>query len=129
MLLSLSREERLAVLLGDVLGATDTVGADICEIAPDAFRQRLARGRAKLRPLLEAQCGLSNPSNPCRCERQAAAKQRAGMKLPVYRDPEDAEALSRAGDQLGTARMAGRSRAHLVVRSRGTRAAARGRAL
>jgi hypothetical protein len=102
MLLALSREERLAVLLSDVLGATDAVGAAICEIKPDAFRQRLARGRATLRPLLEQQCGLSDPKNPCRCGRQAAAKQRHGLKLPVYRDAEDrAAALARAEDQMG----------------------------
>jgi hypothetical protein len=103
MLLCLSREERLAVLLAEVLGATDVVGASICDVSPDAFRQRLARGRATLRPLLEEQCGLSNPSNPCRCARQAATKQRVGLKIPMYRDPqEQAHGLSRAQDQLGT---------------------------
>ena len=101
MLLHLSREERLAVLLGDVLGATDVIGAAICEIEPDAFRQRLSRGRGKLRPILEERCGLSKAENACRCARQAAAKQRAGLKLPVYRDLDDEDAMSRAGDQLG----------------------------
>ena len=69
--------------------------------APDAFRQRLARGRATLRPLLEERCGLSNTSRACRCDRQAAAKQRLGKKLPVYEDPVDASVLSRAEDQMG----------------------------
>lgn len=101
MLLALSREERLAVLLADVLGATDVVGAAICEIGADAFRQRLARARATLRPLLEQQCGLSNPAKDCRCSRQAAAKQRAGLKLPVYRDGAERDVMSRALDQLG----------------------------
>jgi len=102
MLLSLSREERLAVLLTDLLGATDVVGAAICDVGPAAFRQRLARGRATLRPLLEAQCGLENPDNPCRCARQAAVKQRVGLKLPVYGDAlEHAERLARAEEQLG----------------------------
>lgn len=102
MLLSLSREERLAVLLADVLGATDAVGAAICDIGEGAFRQRLARGRATLRPLLEQQCGLSNPARDCRCSRQAAAKQRAGLRLPVYLDGDEREVVSRAFDQLGT---------------------------
>jgi RNA polymerase sigma factor (sigma-70 family) len=101
MLLSLSREERLAVLLTDVLGATDVVGAAICEIRPDAFRQRLTRGRAALRPLLEKQCGLAEASNPCRCLRQAAAKQRFGVKLPFYRDAEESTRLERAEAQMG----------------------------
>jgi RNA polymerase sigma factor (sigma-70 family) len=103
MLLCLSREERLAVLLAEVLGATDVVGASMCEVTPEAFRQRLARGRAILRPLLEEQCGIAKTSNPCRCVRQAATKQRFGKKLPVYSDPEEqADLLARAGTQLGT---------------------------
>jgi RNA polymerase sigma factor (sigma-70 family) len=103
MLMCLSREERLAVLLGDLLGATHTVGAAICETTPEAFRQRLSRGRAVLRPILEQQCGLSNPSNPCRCARQAATKQRLGLKLPVYKDSEaPAGLLTRAHEQLGS---------------------------
>jgi hypothetical protein len=101
MLLALSREERLAVLLADVLGATDAIGSAICEISAEAFRQRLARGRATLRPLLEQQCGLSNPSSACRCTRQAAAKQRANLRLPVYLDGQEEDAMDRAHDQLG----------------------------
>jgi RNA polymerase sigma factor (sigma-70 family) len=101
MLLALTREERLAVLLADVLGATDQLGAAICEVSADTFRKRLSRGRATLRPLLEEQCGLSNAKNPCSCARQAAVKQRAGMKLPVYSDPEETAQLARARDQLG----------------------------
>ena len=103
MLMCLSREERLAVILGDMLGANHVLGAAICDISPDAFRQRLSRGRAVLRPILERQCGLSNPSNPCRCVRQAATKQRLGLKLPVYTDAEDpAGVLARACEQLGS---------------------------
>ena len=101
MLLALTREERLAVILADVLGATDQVGAAICDVSADTFRKRLSRGRATLRPVLEEQCGLSDAKNPCRCERQAAVKQRVGMKLPVYTDPEDEAQLARARDQLG----------------------------
>ena len=42
MLLCLSREQRVAYLLGDLLGFTDVEGADICQISRSAFRQRLA---------------------------------------------------------------------------------------
>jgi RNA polymerase sigma factor (sigma-70 family) len=48
MLLTLSRPLRAAYLLGDVLGLTDQEGAEICEITPAAFRQRLSRSRRTL---------------------------------------------------------------------------------
>jgi len=102
MLFCLSREERLAVLLADLLGATDVVGAAICETTRDAFRQRLARARATLRPLLEERCGLVDAAKPCRCARQAAVKQRLGLRLPVYRDAEEeGDTFARAEQQLG----------------------------
>ncbi|WP_394823678.1 RNA polymerase sigma factor [Pendulispora albinea] len=108
MLLCLTREERLAALLAEMLGATDTAGAEICGIQPDAFRQRVARARAKLRPLLEERCGLAGPANACRCERGVIAKQRAGMRLPVYQDgTEDEARWRRAHEQLGAMRRLG----------------------
>jgi RNA polymerase sigma factor (sigma-70 family) len=105
MLLCLTREERIAVLLAEMLGATDAIGAEVCGIEPDAFRQRLSRARAVLRPLLEERCGLADPTRPCRCIRQVVAKQRAGHRLPVYRDgAEETAALARADEQLGAMR-------------------------
>ncbi|HTE56248.1 MAG TPA: RNA polymerase sigma factor [Kofleriaceae bacterium] len=101
MLLCLTREERMAVLLAEMLGATDAIGAEACGIEPAAFRQRLSRARARLRPLLEERCGLVDPARPCRCSRQVVAKQRASQRLPVYRDGEEAATLDRAEEQLG----------------------------
>jgi len=99
MLLTLSREERQAVVLVEMLGASDAQGAEICEVREDAFRQRLSRGRAKLGPILEERCGMVQAGAPCACTRQAAAKQRAGIKLPIYRDP---VATERANQELGS---------------------------
>jgi len=107
MLFCLTREERLAVLLAEMLGATDTIGADICGIQPDAFRQRVARARAKLRPVLEERCGIAEPANPCRCSRQVIAKQRARLKIPVYLDAVEGDAVERAEQQLGAMRRLG----------------------
>lgn len=69
MLLCLSREQRVAYLLGDLLGFTDTDGAVICEISPAAFRQRLSRARGVMRRLMGHRCGLVRASNPCRCNK------------------------------------------------------------
>jgi RNA polymerase sigma factor (sigma-70 family) len=105
MLLCLTREERIATLLAEMLGATDAIGAEICGIGPEAFRQRLARARAKLRPLLEERCGLADPARPCRCTRQVLAKRQAKLRLPVYQDDQDTpDFLERAEEQLGDMR-------------------------
>jgi RNA polymerase sigma factor (sigma-70 family) len=82
MLLCLDREQRLAYVLGEILGLKDTVAAEILELSRDAFRQRLARARRDLHGFLSGQCGLMNKANPCRCEKKARAFMQAG-----YLDP------------------------------------------
>ena len=79
MLLALTRPMRAAYLLGDVLGLTDHEGAEICEISPAAFRQRLSRSRRTSRSIIDGRCGLVNTSNSCRCGRQIAASLEAGL--------------------------------------------------
>ena len=69
MLLVLAREERLAIVLVDLLGFDGPEAATIAEVSDDAFRQRLGRGRARLVAFLQGQCGLVSESAPCRCER------------------------------------------------------------
>jgi RNA polymerase sigma factor (sigma-70 family) len=72
MLLCLNREIRLAFILGEIFQVTGTEGAQILEITPESFRQRLSRGRKQLRNFLDKNCGVFNPENPCRCQRQLA---------------------------------------------------------
>jgi RNA polymerase sigma factor (sigma-70 family) len=109
MLFALSREERVAIVLAEVLGADDDLGARLCEVAPGTFRQRLSRARGKLRPLLEARCGLATEASPCRCRRQARARQLEGpvalrwTNLPA----EEGARLDRAAAQLGALRALG----------------------
>ena len=45
MLVCLTRELRIAYLLGDVFELTDTEAASVLEITPTAYRQRLRRAR------------------------------------------------------------------------------------
>lgn len=73
MLLCLSRDQRIAYLVGDLLGFSDREGAEICEITRAAFRQRLARARAVMRGLMGERCGLVRADNPCRCDRLVRA--------------------------------------------------------
>src|SRR5215813_2169288 len=48
MLLCLDRRQRLVFTLGAILGASDTVGAEVLEMTADNFRQCLARARRDL---------------------------------------------------------------------------------
>ena len=84
MLLCLDREQRLTFILGAIFELSDTVAAEVLEITPDNFRQRLARARRDLRNFMNNKCGLVNQANPCRC-----AKKTRGFIQAGYVDPEN----------------------------------------
>jgi RNA polymerase sigma factor (sigma-70 family) len=69
-LLCLSRDVRLAFILGEVFEVSSDEGAFILEISPEAFRKRLSRGRALIRNFMRKNCGQVNPKNQCQCKRQ-----------------------------------------------------------
>jgi RNA polymerase sigma factor (sigma-70 family) len=83
MLLCLDREQRLIYVLGEILGVTDAVGAELLEMSPDNFRQRLARARRDLHSFMNDKCGLVNQANPCRCARKTAGFIRCGHVDPA----------------------------------------------
>ena len=93
MLLCLSRPQRAAYLLADVVGLTDVEGAEILECTREAFRQRVTRARRTLRHVIDQRCGLVDPANPCRCGRQIAASESAGIlragHLPLAEHPRE----------------------------------------
>jgi RNA polymerase sigma factor (sigma-70 family) len=93
MLLCLSREQRAAYLLADVVGLSDVEGAEILECSREAFRQRVSRARRTLRDVIDNRCGLVDPTNPCRCGRQIASSERAGIlrrdHLPLAQHPRE----------------------------------------
>ena len=72
MLLCLKREIRLVFILGNIFEVTSTEGSQILDITPEAFRQRLSRGRKQIREFMFRKCSLVNPANPCYCEKQVA---------------------------------------------------------
>ena len=89
MLLCLPRPQRAAYLLADVLGLTDAEGSEILGTSRDSFRQRVSRARRTLRVVIDNRCGLVDPANPCRCGRQIASGEAAGVidrkRLPLTR--------------------------------------------
>ena len=78
MLMCLDRRQRLAFILGEVLGETSEVGAAaLCESVAN-FRQLLSRARKDLYQFMNDKCGLVNSANPCRCARKANGFMRNG---------------------------------------------------
>ncbi|MEM6831379.1 MAG: RNA polymerase sigma factor [Bacteroidota bacterium] len=67
MLLCLTREQRMAYILGELFGADHTVGSEILGISKQNFRVRLSRARKDLQSFMNDRCGLVNKANPCRC--------------------------------------------------------------
>lgn len=84
MLLRLDREQRVAYILGEIFEVSSQEGAFILEITPEAFRQRLTRARKALRTFMQGTCGLVNPANHCRCERQVCAALKIGKLKPQH---------------------------------------------
>ena len=83
MLLCLDRKQRLVFTLGEILGSSDTVGAEVLEMSADNFRQSLARARRDLSRFMNGQCGLVNEKNPCRCSKKTRGFIQAGHVDPL----------------------------------------------
>jgi RNA polymerase sigma factor (sigma-70 family) len=84
MLLCLDRRQRLVFTLGEIFGASDTVGGEILGMSSDNFRQNLARARRDLYQFMNNQCGLVNASNPCRCPKKTKGFVDAGHVDPHH---------------------------------------------
>jgi len=84
MLLCLDRKQRLIFTLGEILGASDTVGGEVLEMTADNFRQCLARARRDLYSFMNNQCGLVNKNNPCRCPKKTRGFIEAGHVDPHH---------------------------------------------
>ena len=82
MLLCLSRDQRLAYVLGEIFGVPDVVGAELLETTRDNFRQKLARARRDLHNFMQDKCGLVNKANACRCAKKTRVFMEAGFVDP-----------------------------------------------
>lgn len=82
MLQCLDPDERLAVILADILEVSGAEGAVITEVSPAAFRKRLSRARQSLVAFVAGHCGIVNPASPCRCHKIARARREADQLGP-----------------------------------------------
>jgi len=119
MLMALGREDRLVYLLDAVFGLSSPEAAQVLDTTAEAYRQRLARARARLDAFAARTCGLVSAGAACTCERQlpGARKSRAnGRAMPasliaVHR-AESAEAERRLGSIVRMGDAAAAFRAH-----------------
>jgi RNA polymerase sigma factor (sigma-70 family) len=84
MLLCLSREIRLAFILGVVFEVTSIEGGQILNLTQATFRQRLSRGRRQIQDFMTRKCSLVNPENPCACARMIPHELRIKMLDPKH---------------------------------------------
>ncbi|WP_216894318.1 RNA polymerase sigma factor [Nocardia alni] len=70
MLQCLSRDERVAFVLGEVFELGSAEAAWILDIGPATYRKRLERARGRLGNFMTSSCGLVDPAAFCRCARR-----------------------------------------------------------
>lgn len=93
MLHALDPAQRMAFILGEIMGLDHRTAADVLDISPAAFRKRLQRARDDLAAFMRAECGLFDPGNPCRCEARIPYAMERGRLDPddlVFAGPSDA---------------------------------------
>lgn len=98
LLTCLDREQRVVYVLADVLGVSAAEGAEICEVSPDAYRQRLSRARRRVRGHLREHCGLVSEQAPCRCDRRVDAAVRLGRADPGHLEYADERVVAATAD-------------------------------
>jgi RNA polymerase sigma factor (sigma-70 family) len=82
MLMCLDREQRITYILGEIFKVNNRTAAEVLDISPDNFRQRLTRARADLHAWMHRKCGLVNPAAPCRCPKKTRGFIEAGFVDP-----------------------------------------------
>ena len=104
MLMTLDREQRLVYVLDVIFGLSSAEAAQVLDITAEAFRQRLARARARLDGFAAGTCGWADRRARCQCERQLPALKQAtaGMPrtIPMAIHPQEIRAAERHFDAL-----------------------------
>lgn len=99
LLQCLDREHRLAYVLGEIMEMPGPTAAAAAGTSQAAYRKRLSRARDRIREFMKGNCGIVNPSNPCRCRRRigrAIELGRVNPERPLFieaQQPSDAAAL------------------------------------
>ncbi|MCE3007315.1 MAG: RNA polymerase sigma factor [Bacteroidetes bacterium] len=73
LLQCLSREQRIAYLLGELFELGSEEGAYVTDTRPENFRKRLSVARERIRGFMQDNCGIVNPDRACRCQKRIQA--------------------------------------------------------
>jgi RNA polymerase sigma factor (sigma-70 family) len=107
MLLGLDSAARIAYVLGDICEISGEQAAEILDITPVTFRQRLSRARRELSVFMQPRCGVVDAANVCRCAKQvgpAIAMRKLDPLRPVFAvQPQPADAPPQAPHALQAA--------------------------
>jgi len=107
MLLCLTREQRLAYILGDVFGGNHVVASELLGITRANYRMRLSRARKDLYHFMNHKCGLVNKNNPCRCRKKTTFAIQGGfvdpndLKFHLKHEKTIAEVIGARADSFG----------------------------
>jgi RNA polymerase sigma factor (sigma-70 family) len=99
-------DDRIAFILGEIIELDGPEAAEILGVPAATFRKRLSRARDRLREALSSNCGVVNPSAPCRCHRRLTRAAALGRVKPgaVTTDaPLDVVALREHVQSIGEA--------------------------
>ena len=97
MLLCLDPTHRVAYVLGDVLELSHSEAAQVLDLAPATYRQRLSRARARVTDFTARACGLAGAGGGCSCPRRLPAARAMGRIGPAPdRMPPDAPSYDEA---------------------------------
>lgn len=91
MLQCLDTDSRCIYILGTMFRVDSRLAAEILEISPEAYRQRLSRIKKKMAGFLEEYCGLSG-KGVCSCSKRisyAIATHRVNPEKPEYTSLEE----------------------------------------
>ena len=91
MLQCLDTDSRCIYILGTMFRVESRLAAEILEISPEAYRQRLSRIKKKMAGFLDEYCGLSG-KGVCSCSKRisyAIATHRVNPEKPEYTSLEE----------------------------------------
>lgn len=86
LLTCLTRNLRIAYILGEIFEMVDTEAAEALEISAQSYRQRLKRARASVVEFTQATCGILGRSSACDCKRRVVPALRSG-RIEGAREP------------------------------------------